>query len=65
VLRLNPEDKAAQIYLERCQGIKPMDINNYKLDKFIQFKNTNDTVDDVMPVFPARLSERSPVTSAT
>jgi class 3 adenylate cyclase len=60
VLRLNPEDRAAQIYLERCQGIKPMDINSYKLDKFVQFKNTNDTVHDVVPVFPAQLrSNRS------
>ena len=51
VLSLNPEDKVAQIYLERCQGIKSVDINRYKLDKFIQFKNINDTVDDVVPVF--------------
>jgi hypothetical protein len=65
VLKLNPEDRVAQIYLERCQDIKPMDINNYKLDKFVQFKNTNDTVDDVVPVFPAQLPERSPVTSAS
>ena len=61
VLRLNPEDRAAQIYLERCQSSKPGDINNYKLDKLAQFKNTNDTVDDVVPVFPAQLPERSPV----
>ena len=60
VLRVNPEDRAAPIYLARCQGIKSGDINNYKLDKFVQFKNTNDTVDDVVPVFPAQLrSERS------
>ncbi len=50
MLRLNPEDRVAQIYLERCQGIKPMDINSYKWDKFIQFKNTKDAVDDVVPV---------------
>ena len=51
VLRLNPEDRAAQIYLERCQGIKPMDINSYELDKFVQFQNTNHTVDDEVAVF--------------
>jgi len=53
VWRVNPEDRAAPINLARCQGIKSGDINNYKLDKFVQFKNTNDTVDDVVPVFPA------------
>jgi class 3 adenylate cyclase/GAF domain-containing protein len=57
VLRLNPEDRAAQIYLERCQSIKPMDINNFKLDKFVQLKNTKDAVDDVVPVFPAQLPQ--------
>ncbi len=65
VLTVNPEDRVAQIYLERCQDIEPMDINNYKLDKLVQFKNTNDTVDDALPVFPAQLPERSPVTSAS
>ncbi|MBD1805966.1 AAA family ATPase [Microcoleus sp. FACHB-SPT15] len=29
VLRLNPEDRVAQIYLKRCQGIHLVDINNY------------------------------------
>jgi predicted ATPase/class 3 adenylate cyclase/GAF domain-containing protein/tRNA A-37 threonylcarbamoyl transferase component Bud32 len=51
VLILNPEDRVAQIYLERCQSIKSVDINRYKLERFIQFKNANDTVDEVVPVF--------------
>jgi hypothetical protein len=59
VWRVNPEDRAAPINLARCQGIKSGDINNYKLDKFVQFKNTNDTVDDVVPVFPALTPERA------
>ena len=63
VLSFNPEDRVAQIYLERCQGIKSVDINNnYKLDKFVQGKNTNDSVDNVVPVFSPDLPERSPVT---
>ncbi|HEY9711572.1 MAG TPA: hypothetical protein V6D48_25410, partial [Oculatellaceae cyanobacterium] len=32
VLNFNPEDRVAQIYLKRCQGIKSMDINNCKID---------------------------------
>ena len=51
VLRLNPEDRVAQIYLERCHDIKLVDINNYKLDKFVQLKDTNHVMDDGVPVF--------------
>jgi len=51
VLRLNPEDRVAQIYLEHCHDIKLVDINNYKLDKFVQLKDTNHVMDDGVPVF--------------
>ena len=44
VLSFNPEDKAAQIYLQRCQSVQLVETNNYKFDKFAQFQSTNDTL---------------------
>ncbi|MGC1394487.1 MAG: AAA family ATPase [Coleofasciculaceae cyanobacterium] len=52
VLSLNSEDRAAQIYLDRCQEIKLGDINSRELDKFIQFKSTRNSVEELAKIQP-------------